>query len=224
MPDEPTTEQTVGEQPQPAKLPELQRQAPVSAPPLKKKRWIKERDCLEWIEFGAAMLEVALTITITILIVYELFYARHQDWMASRAPEITFYQNSLPFVVLPRDIDLPPREFVISEIGIIFNQGHAALLNGSVVAFTDQQDVKITCAEKTVPCRTHYEPGLVFPGVDFDFGTLAVRRGVEIKFALAYMSTHKPFKVRISVSGDNIEPSKLADLQIGPAQGTAPDK
>jgi hypothetical protein len=90
------------------------------------------------------------------------------------------------------------------------------------VAFTDQQDVKITCVEKTVPCKPHFEPGHVLPGVDFDFGTLAVHRGVQIKFSVTYMSNHNPFKVRLSVSGDNIEDSKLTDLTFDQTMAPPP--
>lgn len=171
------------------------------------------------------MLEVVLTITITVLIVYELFYARHQDQLASRAPEITFSQNSISFQIVPRDIDEHPIELVTPEVGTIFNQGHAALLNGSVVAYTDQQDVKIACTENINGCRKHFEPGYAFPGVDFDLGALAVRRGIQIKFTVAYMSNHAPFKIRLSVSGDNIELYKITDLDFGGAQGlSAPSK
>jgi hypothetical protein len=96
------------------------------------------------------------------------------------------------------------------------------LLNGNVVAFTDQQDVKISCADGKTPCKQHVEPGYVFPGVDFDFGTLAVHRGVPVKFSVAYMSNHKPFKIRLSVSGDNIEDSKVADITIDPTMSPPP--
>jgi hypothetical protein len=134
----------------------------------------------------------------------------------SRAPAITFSQNSASIHIVPQDIDEHPMEFVTPEEGLIYNGGKAALLNGNVVAFTDQQDVKISCADGKTSCKQHMEPGYVFPGVDFDFGTLAVHRGVPIKFLVMYMSNHKPFKVRLSVSGDNIEDSKVTDLTIDP--------
>ncbi len=199
-----------------------------SAEPLptttKRKRRLERRDWIEWLEFGAGMLEVALTILITILIVYELFYAKHQDELASRAPEITFSQNSVSVQIVPHDIQEHPMEFVTPGVGIIYNKGHAALLNGSVVAFSDQQDVKITCVEGTTPCKAHFEPAYAYPGVDFDFGTLAVHRGVQIKFSVAYQSNHKPFKVRLSVSGDNIEDSKLTDLNFDQTIALPPPK
>jgi hypothetical protein len=134
----------------------------------------------------------------------------------SRAPAITFSQNSFSIQVVPPDIIEHPRELVEPEEGLIYNGGKAALLNGSVVAFTDQQDVKISCADGKTPCKQHMEPGYAIPGVDFDFGTLAVHRGVPIKFLVTYMSNHKPFKIRLSVSGDNIEDSKVTDLTIDP--------
>ena len=189
---------------------------------VEKKNRLKPRDRIEWVEFGVSILEVALTVTITILIVYELFYAKHQDELASRAPAISFSQNSFSIQVVPLDINEHPRELVGPEEGLIYNGGKAALLNGSVVAFTDQQDVKISCADGKTPCKQHMEPGYVFPGVDFDFGTLAVHRGVPIKFSVTYMSNHKPFKVRLSVSGDNIEDSKVADLTIDPTMSPPP--
>jgi hypothetical protein len=136
--------------------------------------------------------------------------------LASRAPVITFSNNSSTIQVVPLDIIEHPRELVGPEEGLIYNGGKAALMNGSVVAFTDQQDVKISCADGKTPCKQHMEPGYVFPGVDFDFGTLAVHRGVPIKFSVSYMSNHKPFIVRLSVSGDNIEDSKVADITIDP--------
>jgi hypothetical protein len=209
------SEPQVEEQPKSETLSE-QTQAP--APSVaKKKRHIRKRDCLEWVEFGAAMLEVLLTIIITVLIVYELFYAKHQDELASRAPAISFSQNSFSVQSVPLDIREHPIEFVTPEVGIVFNGGHAALLNGNVTAYTDQQDIKITCTENTSMCKTHIEPGYIFPGLDFDLGTtLAVSRGVQIKFNVAYMSNHKPFKVRLKVSGDNIESAKLTDLVLDP--------
>jgi hypothetical protein len=141
---------------------------------------------------------------------------RETAQILSRAPAITFSQNSFSIQVLPLDIIEHPRELVEPEEGLIYNGGKAALLNGSVIAFTDQQDVKISCADGKTPCKQHAEPGYVFPGVDFDFGTLAVHRGMPIKFLVTYMSNHKPFKVRLSVSGDNIEGSKVTDLTIDP--------
>ena len=160
------------------------------------------------------MLEVALTITITILIVYELFYAKHLDTLASRAPELSFTQGSTSVNVVPRNSEEHPKKLDTPEVGVVFNQGHAALLNGSVVVFTYEQDVKITCTENTVSCRTHFQPGYTFPGVDFDLGNLAVSRGVQIKFTVSYMSNRKPFKVLLMVSGDNIESTKITDLLI----------
>jgi hypothetical protein len=191
---------------------------------VEKKTRLRRRDCIDWIEFGVSGLEAVLTVVITILIVYELFYSKHQDELASRAPAITFSQNSVSIQVVPLDIIEHPRELIEPEEGLIYNGGKAALLNGSVVAFTDQQDVKISCADGKTPCKQHMEPGYVFSGVDFDFGTLAVHRGVPIKFSVTYMSNHKPFKVRLSVSGDNIGDSKVADLTIDPTMRPPPSK
>jgi hypothetical protein len=139
---------------------------------------------------------------------------RETAQILARAPAITFSQNSVAIQIVSQGINERPRELVSPEEGLIYNGGHAALLNGSVVAFTDQQDVKISCADGKTPCKQHMEPGYVFPGVDFDFGTLAVHRGVPIKFSVTYMSNHKPFKVRLSVSGDNLEDSKVTDMII----------
>jgi hypothetical protein len=222
MSDDHNAEQPVEVQSRPERLPEQQPQLPVPTSAARRKRRIKQRDCIEWVEFGIGLLEVALTITITILIVYEFFYAKHEDELASRAPEIRFSQNTFSVQVVPREIIQHPMELVTPEIGIVFNQGHAALINGSVVAFTDQQDVKITCTEQTTVCKTHFEPGYVLPGVDFDLGTLAVRRGAQIKFTVAYMSNHKPFKVRLSVSGDNIELYKITDLPFDSTMSPPP--
>jgi hypothetical protein len=193
-------------------------------PTIQSKRRLNKRDWIEWLEFGAGMVEVALTIFITVLIVYEVFYAKHQDELASRAPLIKFTQDTFSIRVVPPDITEHPMEFADPEVGVIFNDGHAALINGSLTAFTDQQDVKITCAENTPSCKTHYEPGYSVRGVDFDLGTLAVSRGAQIKFTVTYMSSHKPFKVRLSVSGDNIEQYKVTDLSFDPTMPPPPKK
>ncbi|MBS1839405.1 MAG: hypothetical protein JSS69_06545 [Acidobacteria bacterium] len=182
---------------------------------------LRERYWLDWLELVYGTVEVLLTIAITVLIVYELFYAKHQDELASRAPKISFSQNTAVFQVVPRDIDQNPIKFDMPETGLIYNGGSAALMNGSVVAYTDQQDVTITCTEKTASCRPHFEPGIIGRGVDFDIASpLAVHRGVQIKFTVSYMSNHKPFKVRLALTGDNIEPSTLTDLGFGPVDVT----
>jgi hypothetical protein len=215
MPDELNPEQTMDERPE---------EAASTTSTAERQRRIRKRDFIDWVEFGIAILEVLLTITITILIVYELFYARHQDELASRAPQITLSQNSFSIQVVPPDIKERPMELVTPEVGLIYNGGHAALVNGSVTAFTDQQDVKIACTDNATGCRTHFEPGYAFPGVDFDLGTLAVHRGAQIKFTVVHMSNHKPFKVRLSVSGDNIEPYKVTDLPFDQTMSPPPTK
>jgi hypothetical protein len=224
MSDEQNTERRLEAQSERQSSPEPQTQAPAPTPVAPTTNRLKPRDWIEWLEFGAGMAEVALTIFITVLIVYEVFYAKHQDELASRAPEIAFSQDSLSIGISPPDIREHPIEFVTPETGVIYNKGHVALLNGSVVAFTDQPDVKITCVEGTTPCKTHFEPAYAYRGVNFDFGTLGVHRGVQIKFSVAYQSNHKPFKVRLSVSGDNIEDSKVTDLNFDQTMTPPPSK
>jgi hypothetical protein len=211
-------------QPQHHNSPEPPAQFPVPKPEAAKKSHLKPRDWIEWLEFGVSMLEGVLTIVITVLIVYELFYAKRLDKLASRAPDIAFTQDSATIGIVPLNIREQPMQIVTPETGVIYNKGRIALLNGSVVAFTDQQDVKITCVEGTTPCKEHFEPGYSYRGVDFDFSTLAVHRGVQIKFSVAYMSNHKPFKVRLFVSGDNIEDSKVTDLSFDQTMAPPPPK
>jgi hypothetical protein len=140
MSDKQNTQPSVEVLPEHQSSLEQSTEAPVPSPATTESR-LKHRDWIEWLEFGVSMLEGALTIVITFLIVYELFYAKRLDELASRAPEIAFTQDSPAIGIVPPDIREHPIEFVTPETGVIYNKGHAALLNGSVVAFTDQQDI-----------------------------------------------------------------------------------
>jgi hypothetical protein len=122
MPGEQDTQQQVEVPPEHQGSPELPTHTPVQIQATTERR-LKHRDWIEWLEFGAGMGEVALTVFITVLIVYEVFYAKHQDELASRAPAISFSQNTFSVNVVPRNIHEQPIELVTPEIGLIYNGG-----------------------------------------------------------------------------------------------------